>query len=82
MKTLLKYDSESVKSIFEYSKGLLGHTLCEFAPDDFQCRKGEGGLGEMVEEFFFGYDKNSDPDADFPVAGVELKCTEYLGFAV
>lgn len=69
------YNPNSIKSIFEYSKGLLGHTLRDFAPGDYQCRKGKGGLGEMVEEIFFGYDKNSNPDADFSVAGVELKCT-------
>ncbi len=69
------YNPNSIKSIFEHSKGLLGHTLRDFAPDDYQCRKGKGGLGEMVEEIYFGYDKNSNPDADFSVAGVELKCT-------
>ena len=37
---------------------------------------------KWLKKIFFGYDKNSNPDADFPVAGVELKCTEYLGFAV
>ena len=38
-------------------------------------RKGKGSLGEMVEEIYFGYDKNSNPDADFSIAGIELKCT-------
>lgn len=70
-----QYNPTDIKSIFEHSKGLLGHTLRDFAPDDYQCRKGKGGLGEMVEKIFFGYDKNSNPDADFSVAGVELKCT-------
>ena len=70
-----KYNPNSIKSIFEYSKGLLGHTLRDFAPDDYQGRKGKGSLGEMVEEIYFGYEKNSNPDADFSVAGVELKCT-------
>lgn len=70
-----QYNSEDVASIFEYSKGLLGHTLRDFAPDNYEARKGKGGLGEMVEEIYFGYDKNSNPDADFSIAGVELKCT-------
>lgn len=70
-----QYNPTDIKSIFEHSKGLIGHTLRDFAPDDYQGRKGKGGLGEMVEEIFFGYDKNSNPDADFSVAGVELKCT-------
>ena len=69
------YDANDVSSIFEYSKGLLGHTLRDFAALGYEDRKGKGGLGEMVEEIYFGYDKNSSPEADFSMAGVELKCT-------
>ncbi len=70
-----QYDTKDISSIFEYSKGLLGHTLRDFASPDYEVRRGKGGLGEMVEEIYFGYDKNSNPDADFSIAGVELKCT-------
>lgn len=70
-----KYDSTDISSIFEYSKGLLGKSLREFVPDDYMVRKGKGGLGEMVEEIYFGYDKNNNPEADFSEAGAELKCT-------
>ena len=70
-----QYDKADINSIFEYSKGLLGHTLRDFVSSDYEARKGKGGLGEMVEEIYFGYDKNSNPDADFSIAGVELKCT-------
>ena len=69
------YNPEDITSIFEYSKGLLGHTLRDFIASDYKTRKGKGGLGEMVEEIYFGYDKNNNPDADFSIAGVELKCT-------
>ncbi|MBE6332654.1 MAG: hypothetical protein E7070_10175 [Bacteroidales bacterium] len=69
------YNHNDLSSIFEYSKGLLGHTLREFAAEDYEVRRGKGSLGEMVEEIFFGYDKNNNPEADFSVAGVELKCT-------
>ncbi len=69
------YNPSDITSIFEYSKGLLGHTLRDFASSDYETRKGKGGLGEMVEEIYFGYDKNNNPDADFSIAGVELKCT-------
>lgn len=69
------YNQTDISSIFEYSKGLLGHSLRDFVASDYEARKGKGGLGEMVEEIYFGYDKNSNPDADFSVAGVELKCT-------
>lgn len=70
-----QYNPSDITSIFEYSKGLLGHTLRDFASPDYEARKGKGGLGEMVEEVYFGYDKNNCPDADFSIAGVELKCT-------
>lgn len=73
--TKLKYNPSDITSIFEYSKGLINHTLRDFAPSDYEMRKGKGGLGEMVEEIYFGYDKNSNSDADFSIAGVELKCT-------
>ncbi|MBR3518745.1 MAG: hypothetical protein IKN77_01325 [Paludibacteraceae bacterium] len=69
------YDSTDINSIFNYSKGLLNHTLREFVSSSYKARKGKGGLGEMVEEIYFGYDKNNNPEADFSVAGVELKCT-------
>ena len=70
-----QYIPTDITSMLEYSKGLLGHTLRDFAVSDYEARKGKGGLGEMVEEIYFGYDKNSNPDADFSIAGVELKCT-------
>lgn len=73
--TVKKYNQEDISSIFEYSKGILGHTLREFASADYEVRKGKGSLGEMVEEIYFGYDKNNNPEADFSVAGLELKCT-------
>lgn len=41
-------------------------------------RNGKGGLGQMVEELFFKYDINSNRDADFSEANVELKCTPLL----
>ena len=39
------------------------------------CRK--GGLGNLVEKLYFGYDINSDSSADFKFAGVEIKVTPY-----
>lgn len=37
----------------------------------------KGGMGNLVEECHFGYKANSDAEADFPQAGVELKTTPY-----
>lgn len=37
----------------------------------------KGGLGNLLEEVYFGYKANSNQEADFPEAGVELKATPY-----
>lgn len=74
-KTSLPYDISSAESIFEYSKGLLGKTLRQFAKDDYKPKKGKGALGQMVENLYFMLETNSYPQADFSEAGMELKCT-------
>lgn len=37
----------------------------------------KGGLGNLIEEHFFHYDANSNSEADFSLAGLELKVTPY-----
>ena len=69
-----KYDKTSATSIFDYSKQLIDHCLRDFAPDAVE-RSGKGGLGQLVEELFFGYKVNNDEKPDFKEADVELKCT-------
>lgn len=70
------YDRTNRWSILEYSKGILGKTLEQaIYPDVIESRKGKGQLGQLVEEYFFGYDVNSNPEADFTEAGIELKVT-------
>jgi DNA mismatch repair endonuclease MutH len=44
--------------------------------------KRKGLLGELVEEFVFGLDVNNRAEADFNVAGVELKATPLKKHAV
>ena len=71
----LPYDAKSAISIFEYSKGLLGQTLRDFVWENYEPKKGKGGLGQMVENIYFLLETNSNPAADFSEAGMELKCT-------
>ena len=40
-----------------------------------ECRK--GGLANLVERWYFGYNLNNSPAPDFKLAGVELKVTPY-----
>ena len=67
-------------SIFDYSRHLIGNSLRSLFGDSIieAKRKGKGGLGQMVEELFFNYEVNSDRNADFAEAHVELKCTPLL----
>lgn len=37
----------------------------------------KGGLGNLLEEVYFGYKANGNQEADFAEAGVELKATPY-----
>lgn len=71
----IQYDIKSAKSIFEYSKDLLGKTLRDFVWENYEPKKGKGSLGQMVENIFFLLETNSNPAADFSEAGMELKCT-------
>ena len=73
-------DRSNPMSIFNYSRHLIGHSLRSLLGDSVieQKRNGKGGLGQMVEELFFNYDVNSNREADFADAHVELKCTPLL----
>lgn len=86
-----KYDETSPLSIEEYSKELLGKSferiLLEYFEEDtkefyevreqFNNPRRKGSLGNLIEEYFFGYAPNSSPEPDFPEAGVELKVSPY-----
>ena len=76
--TPLPYDIKSPKSIFEYSKQLLGRRLRDFVTENYEVKRGKGSLGQMVENIFFLLETNSYPGADFSEAGMELKCTPLL----
>jgi hypothetical protein len=43
----LPYNIKDALSIFEYSKGLLGKTLRDFAWEDYKPKKGKGGLKQI-----------------------------------
>ena len=70
------YDKTNKESILEFSKKLLGKTLEEaVAPDVVVPIPGRGGLGQLVELYFFGIENNSRQEPDFPEAQLELKVT-------
>lgn len=85
---LTTYDKTSPESIEQYAKQLVGHTFEEVlswnlsdiqskTAVEYDVKSRKGGLGNLIEEQFFGYKANSDALPDFPEAGVELKVTPY-----
>ncbi len=76
----IPFNRKDPLSIYEFSQSLIGHSLRSLLGDDVisQNRKGKGGLGQMVEELFFNYEINSNKEADFAEANLELKCTPLL----
>lgn len=89
MSAKLPYDKTSPKSIEEYAKKLVNRTFNEVLEEYLRTHnldekgltygdsKRKGGLGNLLEEFYFGYKANSEPTADFAEAGVELKATPF-----
>ena len=69
------YDDTNPESIRQYAQGLIGHPLKEktLIPLNDVDVKNKGSFGTILEEFYFRYQQNSDMEADFPNAGVELK---------
>lgn len=84
-KLLEQTDFSDAASIERYALNLEGMTFrdildLDIHPDgevekDFSNVDFKGGMGNLIEERFFGYKSNSDAQADFPEAGVELKAT-------
>lgn len=72
-------------SILSYAKHLEDMTFrqvldLDIKPDDYNLKtynssKFKGGMGNLIEERYFGYKSNSDRHPDFAEAGVELKAT-------
>ncbi len=84
-----EYDETDAKSIESYSQNLINKTFQEVLNEDlegiveesasnyYENRNFKGGLGNLVEKHFFHYEPNSNPEPDFPLAGVELKVTPF-----
>ncbi len=85
----LPYDETSSEDILRYAEELIGlsflDVLANVFEDDELCKminyynnpRSKGGLGTLIEEFYFFYKPNSDSEADFSKANTELKVTPY-----
>lgn len=86
-KMLAELNLSDSTSIERYARNLQGMTFQEvldlgiapegYAPKNYANKAYKGGMGNLLEERFFGYRSNSDERPDFPEAGVELKATCY-----
>lgn len=85
-----QYDDANPQSIEAFGKKLEGKTFYDIVKesnipyeakeekfDQYSNKNRKGGLGNLIEELYFGYMPNSDQEADFPKAGVELKASPY-----
>ena len=82
------YDKTDPSSIEAYARRLIGHTFNDVKswnlPSvvkeegfEYDNKARKGGLGNFIEEQFFCYKANSESEADFSEAGVELKVSPY-----
>lgn len=84
-KLLERTDLSDGTSIERYAVNLEGMTFRDvldlgITPENYDSKNYgnenyKGGMGNLLEERFFGYRSNSDERPDFPEAGVELKAT-------
>lgn len=82
---LEKTDMSDGASIERYALNLEGMTFRDILdlnifPSDYTEKSYnkpsfKGGMGNLIEERYFGYKANSDSHADFAEAGIELKAT-------
>lgn len=78
-KKLIGKTFNDVLSRYEHNDGSLvvKESTPEYLGQTYGNTARKGGLGNLIEEKYFGYKSNSNPHADFEEAGVELKVTPY-----
>lgn len=84
-----KYDETDRSSIYAYAKILEGKTFNDVIENhkeekfilkeepSYGSYSRKGGLGELIEHYFFGYLPDNESRADFPLANLELKVTPF-----
>lgn len=75
-----KYDKKDPKSIEQFAKILIDHTLSDFLDQKTRkeykkatTKRKKGNFGQLLEEKYFGIRPGGDKTPDFKEAGVELK---------
>ncbi|WP_212934573.1 Sau3AI family type II restriction endonuclease [Bacillus hominis] len=71
-------DYTTVEELMQKAHEAEGKTFGEIdTTDRLTNAKSKGGLGQVIEESFFGYEINSNAEADFKHLGIELKVTAF-----
>jgi DNA mismatch repair protein MutH len=71
----LPYNPQDKNSVITYAKLLKGKTLrqtCGHLISEHNYT-GKGNFGQIIEKYYFGYEPNSNSEADFFEIGMELK---------
>lgn len=71
----LQYNPNDKISVVEYAKKLKGKSLRQVCDVKIleHSYSGKGNFGQVLEKFYFGYEPNSNSEADFAQIGMELK---------
>ena len=83
----LLYNPKSSDSIIRYAKKLKFKSLKQICKKGtiFKINDGKGNFGNYIEEFYFKYKPNSNPEPDFSGLdsgiNLELKCTGLVKYA-
>ena len=68
----------TIEELMQKAHEAEGKTFGEIdTTDRLANAKSKGGLGQVIEESFFGYEVNSNAEADFKHLGIELKVTAF-----
>lgn len=71
-------DYSTIEELIEKAQEAEGKTFGDIDYyDRLRNKKAKGGLGQVIEESFFGYTVNNDARPDFENLGVELKVTPF-----
>lgn len=73
----MKTDYSMKQAVLKRAQEAIGRTIGSIDTTG-RIQTGKGAIGSVIEESWFGYKINSDAEADFAEAGVELKVTPYL----
>ncbi|CAM3991137.1 Sau3AI family type II restriction endonuclease [Flavobacterium branchiophilum] len=71
----LTYNPSDKNSVIDYAKKLKGKSLRQVCDPKVleHSYSGKGNFGQVLEKFYFGYEPNSNSEADFAQIGMELK---------